>query len=170
MSNIVNDSMSLSHSMREVEESGENKDRELFDFIRRETSQFVAKELSRWTAAEIEKYRNSEDMVRMVDTMKRRERERVLAEIRLQIESDRKLIHEQLLESLKLEELSKIQSAEKILIENKLKMEEQQRKVFEEKMKADAERLRQIQLKHELEEVIIHQYMILCYWFDYFLW
>ena len=121
-------------------------DTELFDFVQQETVKYISREVSRWAAAEIEKYKCSEDMLNMIETMKRRERERVLNEIRLEVENERKHIRDTEIEVMRLEETEKIQSAEKILEENRLKL-------YEQKMRQDAERLRLIQTKQELEEV-----------------
>ena len=90
----------------------------------------------------------------MVETMKRRERERILAEITVEMDAEKAVLLAA--ERKKMEvERETAAKAEEILLQNKLKMEEQQRKEFEAKQQQNADRLLEIQ-RRQKAEVRIH--------------
>lgn len=120
--------------------------------------------------AKVEDYIRSEEFGSMVESLKRRERERILAEIQSEMEVEKKRLIAEAKEKI-LKELSFLNSielsttvgtdgsdkssdadlAEAILLQNKLKMEYQQRKVFLGQQEEDARRLAQVLQNKRLE-------------------
>lgn len=116
----------------------------------------AAKEIKSKAEEEVKKYIESDDFANIVESMKRRERERILLEIEKELEKEKI----ELISSRK-REIQKVNDEEEksfeILLQNKIKIEEQQKKDFENKQRIDAERLRTIQSKQIEENEKIHQ-------------
>jgi hypothetical protein len=121
----------------------------------------------------VEEYVRSEEFSVMVEALKRRERERILAEVQCEMETEKKRLITEAKERI-MQELSTLRRAETIpvasgssdtgsdadladavLLQNALKMEEQQRRAFLQKQEEDAKRLEQV-LHNKRLEVISH--------------
>jgi NAD(P)H-hydrate repair Nnr-like enzyme with NAD(P)H-hydrate epimerase domain len=117
----------------------------------------------------VEEYVRSEEFSSMVEALKRRERERILAEVQREMETEKKRLIAEAKERM-MRELSTLRQAETItvvcgssdtgsdadlaeaiLLQNTLKMEEQQRRAFLQKQDEDAKRLEQVLHNKRLE-------------------
>ena len=110
----------------------------------------VARRIKLKADEEVQSYILSEEFKSMVDTMKRRERERILAEVQSEIEAEKASLLHQERQKLRQQQQAEL-DAEQILLQNKLKIEEQRRREYEQKLKQDAERLEEIQRRQRLE-------------------
>lgn len=132
-------------------------------------------EIQNLAALEVKKYTDSADFKIFVESLKRRERERIMAEVERELwqEKDtlladgrKKLVTEYLasissisqqttLEVIipedQLRKLSAAEQVDAILLHNKLKMEEQQRRNYEARQKEDTNRLKQVMYRRHLE-------------------
>jgi hypothetical protein len=121
--------------------------------------------------AKVEEYVRSEEFSVMVEALKRRERERILAEVQREMETEKKRLITEAKERM-MQELSTLRQAETIpvvsgssdtgsdadladaiLLQNTLKMEEQQRRAFLQKQEEDAKRLEQVLHNKRLEVI-----------------
>jgi Fe2+ transport system protein B len=119
----------------------------------------------------VEEYVRSEEFSVMVEALKRRERERILAEVQREMETEKKRLITEAKERM-MQELSTLRQAETIpvvsgssdtgsdadladaiLLQNTLKMEEQQRRAFLQKQEEDAKRLEQVLHNKRLEVI-----------------
>jgi hypothetical protein len=119
----------------------------------------------------VEEYVRSEEFSVMVEGLKRRERERILAEVQREMETEKKRLITEAKERM-MQELSTIRQAETIpvvsgssdtgsdadladaiLLQNTLKMEEQQRRAFLQKQEVDTKRLEQVLHNKRLEVI-----------------
>jgi hypothetical protein len=117
-------------------------------------------------------YVESEEFRMMVENLKRRERERVWAEIEKEIAEEKERLLSKARADLHKEVLSTLpamsslvaaglkcapdgrtdaERADEILLQNKLKAEDQQRRLFEAKQREDALRLEQVLQRRQLE-------------------
>jgi len=118
--------------------------------VQDEVAKLVAKKIKSQADEEVRLYISSNEFKSMVDTMKRRERERIMSEVQLEIEEEKSMLLTIAREKLKNEHQAKL-DAEEILLQNKLRIEEQRRKEYELKMKQDSERLEEVQRKQKIE-------------------
>jgi hypothetical protein len=119
----------------------------------------------------VEEYVRSEEFSVMVEALKRRERERILAEVQREMETEKKRLIVEAKERM-MQELNTLRQAETIpvvsgcsdtgsdadladaiLLQNTLKMEEQQRRAFLQKQEEDAKRLEQVLHNKRLEVI-----------------
>mmetsp|Transcript_14775 Transcript_14775/g.20301 ORF Transcript_14775/g.20301 Transcript_14775/m.20301 type:complete len:224 (+) Transcript_14775:11-682(+) len=124
-----------------------------------EVAKLVARKIKSQADEEVRLYISSNEFKSMVDTMKRRERERIMSEVQLEIEEEKSMLLAIAREKIKKEHQSKL-DAEEILLQNKLRIEEQRRKEYELKMKQDAERLEEVQRKQKLEAELERQALL----------
>lgn len=122
----------------------------LADDVEDEVAKLVAKRVKVKADEEVQRYILSDEFKAMVDTMKRRERERIFTEVQCEIEAEKVAMLASEREKLKLQRQMEL-DAEQILLQNKLKIEEQRRRDYELKIKQDAERLEEIRRKQQLE-------------------
>lgn len=108
-------------------------------------------EIKRCADQEVKVYLNSDDFKQMVENIKRRERERLLQDIMLEVSKERDAMLAVEREKMK-KSIADRHSLNDILIQNQKKIEEQQRKDLEDRQVADAERLREIHRRKELQE------------------
>ena len=152
--------------------SGSFSKSEIQDMIDRK----VAEDIKIAAERRVSEYVESEDFLLMVESFKRREREKVMLEIQRELEHERQLLLSEgrkcstnsvsvqagvavladsgSLSSCDREEsdlLSPAARADAILLQNKLKMEEEQRRIYNEKQKEEAERLAEILRRKQLE-------------------
>jgi hypothetical protein len=120
----------------------------------------------------VKAYVESEEFRMMVESMRRRERERVWAEIEKELAGEKQQLLSKARADLYVEASRTVpaissefalnsniatdgrtdaQRADEILLQNKLKAEEQQRRIFEEKQREDALRLEQVLQRRQLE-------------------
>ena len=115
----------------------------------------------------VKEYVQSEEFKLMVESLKRRERERMLLEVQTEMEQEKSTLIATAKEKLKneLKEITQPSSsanithiscsdgelADAILLQNKLRMEEQQRKIFEQKQREEANRLEEVLQKKQLD-------------------
>ena len=130
----------------------------------------VAEDVQIAAQKRVDEYVKSEDFLLMVETFKRREREKVLLEVQHELESERELLLSEGRKSLAStvytgddigkscataeysgEYFSPEARADAILLQNKLKMEEEQRRIYNEKQKEEAERLAEVLSRKHLE-------------------
>lgn len=95
---------------------------------------------------EVKRYLSSEDYKVFLEDLKRRERQRLLDEVSIEIAKEKAALL--IVERAKMQtEVSQQIEIERIPLLNKLKMEEYQRQKYQEKLQADAERLAEIERK-----------------------
>lgn len=152
-----------------------SKDRytRLTDHENDKLDRLVAHQVQDLAQQQVSSYIESEEFKSMVEAFKRRERQRILAEIEQELaqekaallaEGRQKLAEEYfasikqpeaiLHTSLSADQLSNLTAAEQadaILLQNKIKMEEQQRRNYEAKQKEDAERLQHVLYRKQIE-------------------
>ena len=138
----------------------------LADEVEDEVAKLVAKRVKLRADEEVQRYIVSEEFKAMVDTMKRRERERIFAEVQNEIETEKLAMLNAEKEKLKLQRQMEL-DAEQILLQNKLKIEEQRRRDYELKIKQDAERLEEIRRKQQLEVSQPFLYALLRHFYYY---
>lgn len=137
----------------------------------------VAVRIQELAALEVKKYVKSEDFTAMVELFKRRERERILAEIEHELAQEKASLlmegrsklaleyvasitqhptaHHHSIPEAQLKNLTAAEQADAILLQNKLKMEEKQRLNYEAKQKEDAERLQQVLHRKQIEVYLL---------------
>lgn len=115
------------------------------------TAHRVAREIKKCAHDEVQEYLASEDFKQMVENLKRRERERLLQDVTLQIAKERDAMLAQERDKLK-KELAEQKSFEEILAENQKKIEDQHRKDLEDRQQADAARLQEVHRRHQQEQ------------------
>jgi hypothetical protein len=99
---------------------------------------------------EVQAYTASSDFCAMVELLKRRERERMMIDVRTTIEREQTEIL--VAERARLERESSCRiEAHEIVLQNKLKAEEHQRAMYELKLQQDEQRLKEIQERKQME-------------------
>lgn len=123
----------------------------------------VAQQIQEQAEKRVTDYINSNEFIVMVESLKRRERERVLTEIQAEVESQRNQLREDCnnicvqcsgyLRDIRMkgDAVDHASQADTILLQNKLRMEEQQRRQYEARQKEEAERLEQVLSKKRCE-------------------
>jgi len=155
-----------SHTNRRAND-GSYSTREIQDIVDRK----VAEDIKITAEKRVSEYIKSEDFGLMVESFKRREREKVMLEVQRELEKERELLLSEGRKSLASrvctaddtdkscvvatgdceEFLSTEARADAILLQNKLKMEEEQRRVYNERQKEEAERLAEVLGRKRLE-------------------
>lgn len=115
------------------------------------TAQRAVREIKKCADEEVKLYISSNEFQVMVENLKRRERERLLQDIVLQVSKERDSLLAVEREKMKLS-IAEKNSLEEILHQNQKKIEDQQRKELEDRQFADAERLREIHRRKELQQ------------------
>lgn len=110
----------------------------------------IAREVQMCTEEEIQKYLNSNEFKIMIESLKRREREKMLDEITTEIAKERENLLNAERKKINLE-LSKLRGSESILVENQKVIEDKQRKDLEKKQLEDAARLKEVQRRQQLK-------------------
>lgn len=110
----------------------------------------VARRVKALAEQQVQAYIASEEFKTMVDTMKRRERQRLLTEVQQEMEQERLAMIAEERAKMK-REREQVLAAEEILLQNKLKIEEQRRREYEQKVQQDADRLAALQRRLQEE-------------------
>ena len=115
----------------------------------------AAKEIKRIAEKEVAVYLAGDDFRELLDSYKRRQRERVLAEVNAEIDAERSALLAEGKLKLQLEVAAMLDS-ESILLHNKLRMERQQRAEFEESQRQSERRLQEVQRRSQLELEVLY--------------
>ena len=99
---------------------------------------------------EVKAYMASSDFQAMVESIKRRERERMMTDVRAAIEREETEMLTVERARLQHESSSRIEAHE-VALRNKLKIEEHQRAMYELKLQQDEQRLKDIQERQQIE-------------------
>eukprot|EP01031_Cornospumella_fuschlensis_P029837 gene29837-36027_t len=100
---------------------------------------------------ELRAYQQSEDMRRFVDSLKRRERERVVREVEEEIEREKQALL--VSERARMQELVDQQIQHEMApIYNRLRIEQRERELLQQKLQQESERLREVLRAAQLEE------------------
>ena len=132
----------------------------------------VAEEVKLAAEAKVVEYMKTDEFNFLVETFKRREREKILLAIQLELSAEReemilkcrqemiiKAKKEQIIVAIeKTDAESEEAKADAILLQNKLKMEEQQRKAYEVRVKEEADRLQEVLDRKQAEVCFRPQY------------
>lgn len=119
--------------------------------IENEIATLVAKKVKACAEEEVRRYVAGDEYKLMVENMKRRERERVMEEVREEIAREKAALLTAEREKLT-KEVDENDRLEEILAENQRKIEEQKRRELEARQLEGAERLKEIQLRRQAEE------------------
>jgi hypothetical protein len=137
---------------------------ETLEKIENEVAQEAAKIIKKKANEEVARYLESTDFVGIVEILKRRERERVLQEVKDEIAIEKQeLIQKERARMIQQHE-EKLK-AEEILFMNKMKLEEQQRREFEARQLENAERLKELSSRHDREKEKVILQILICYIF-----
>lgn len=106
----------------------------------------VASQIRAAAQAEVRRYVESNEFRSLVESLKHREKKRILQEVDDEIEATKGAL------LLKKKRELVDDETEKISLQNKIRIEEQQRILFEQKLQSDAARLDEIKRRAQLEE------------------
>lgn len=119
-----------------------------------ESALLIAKEIKNRATEEVNKYVKSTEFHTMVESLKRREREKMMEEISELIQGEREAVLAMEREKLQKEQLES-KRLQDIMAENQIRIEEKQRQDYEDRLKADADRLAAV-TERQQAEVHIH--------------
>lgn len=121
-------------------------DEDILDKLHTNAAREIAVSLKKRAIQEVEDYIESEDFKLFVELLKRRERERVLAEVQEEMQTEK-------FRMMSSQKMSVEEDLNQVLLNNKLVLEEQQRRDYETKQLElrNAERLKEIQSKQQRE-------------------